>query len=381
MGSENKKIGIITFHASYNCGSMLQAYALQKFLQKNGYDSEIIDFSSAGQRRIYSIYAKRVSVKNAIRNLLFFFHKKRILNNFAHYESFKQNEFRLTEYNTDDNSEIIDRYDSVVSGADQIWNITIADYDDAYFLNWVKKARRIAYAPSFGARNPSQYTDDIEKIKAYLNAFDYLSIREFNGQKWIKELIGKDAKVVLDPTLIIDPDDYCDIISGELVVPEEYIFYYSPSYDKDINRLVKKISKKYNLPVIAFNAKSFYTRGMNFTKFKLPAFEDPKVYLQLMKHARMVITTSFHGCIFSTIFKRDFWVVKNGGMFENDDRALTLMKLLGIEDRMVKIEFDEDFDYFRHVDYSSYDTNLAKHRVDSQEYLLSALEGKNETTK
>ncbi len=375
MAFDRKKVGIITFHASYNCGSMLQAYALQKFLQKNGYEPEMIDFSSEGQRRLYSIYAKRKTLKNLVRNSIFFMHKKRIVNNFSRYENFKQTHFNLTEYNTAVGDEIIDRYDAVIAGADQIWNVTISDYDDAYFLNWVKNAKRIAYAPSFGARNPKEFSDNPEKISEFLKSFDNLSIREYNGQKWIKELTDTEAKVVLDPTLIVEPEDYSEITSDKLKLPKEYIFYYSPSFSKNINLLVKKISKKYSLPVIAFNAKSFYTKGMNFKGFKLPDFEDPTAYLQLMKNASMVITTSFHGCIFSTVFKRNFWVVKNGGMFGTDDRVLTLLKQLAIEDRMIQIEFDDDFDYLKTADYSRYEINLSQIKKESQKYLLSALEG------
>ena len=68
----NKKTGIITFHASYNCGSMLQAYALQKFLNKNEYENEIIDFSSKGHRCLYSVFFKNNSIKNIIKNLFLY---------------------------------------------------------------------------------------------------------------------------------------------------------------------------------------------------------------------------------------------------------------------------------------------------------------------
>ena len=94
-----------------------------------------------------------------------------------------------------------------------------------------------------------------------------------------------------------------------------------------------------------------------------------------MKNASMVITTSFHGCIFSTVFKKNFWVVKNGGMFGTDDRVLTLLKQLSIEDRMVPIEFNDDFDYLKSADYTQYNINLKTLKEESQNYLLSALEG------
>lgn len=373
--NNNKKVGIITFHASHNCGSMLQAYALQCFLQKNGYNAEIIDFSSKGQRELYSLYNKNKSLKFVIRNFIFHLHAKRLKNTRQRYEDFKKNYFNLTNYSTGKTNEIIDDYYAVIAGADQVWNTTISDYDDAYFLNWVKDAKRIAYAPSFGAKNPFEYAKDIEQIKKYLNQFEHLSIRENNGQKWINELIGKKVPVVLDPTLIIDKEDYKKITSKDLELPEKYIFYYSPSYSLDINNLVRKISKKYKLPVIAFNGKAYYLRGMELSGFKLPKFEDPTAYLQLMENAEMVITTSFHGSIFSTVYSKNFWVIKNGGMFGDDDRVYTLLTKLNITERLIPNKFDENFDYMKSIDYNFFETLLKEQREFSENYLLEALKG------
>ena len=381
MAVEHKKIGIITFHASYNCGSMLQAYAMQYFLQKKGFSVEIIDFSSEGQRKLYSLYSKKITLKNLIRNAIFFLHRNRIKNNYRRYEKFKKDKFNLTAYNAATQNQLLDDYFAVIAGADQIWNITISDYDDAYFLPWVKHARKIAYAPSFGAKNIIECSKEPQKYMSYLKSFDFLSIRELNGKRWIYDLIQEDVPVVLDPTLLLDENDYFDIISNDLNLPDKYIFYYSPQYSLTINKLVARISKKYKLPVIAFNSKNFYLRGMNFQKFKLPEFEDPSAYLQLMKNSTMVITTSFHGAIFSTIFKRTFWVIKNGGMYGNDDRASTLLNIIGLNERLVSDEYDEDFNYFKPVDYDEYTLKLAKARDISKKFILAALDDNNEINK
>ena len=372
----NKKTGIITFHASYNCGSMLQAYALQKFLNKNEYENEIIDFSSKGQRCLYSVFFKNNSIKNIIKNLIVFFNKKQISKNYKLYEKFKRENFNLSCCFTSENSEIKDNYKAVISGADQIWNITISDYDDAYFLNWVKNARKIAYAPSFGAKNPKEYASDIDKYKEFLMDYDYLSIRENNGKKWINELIDKEVPLVLDPTLIIDKEDYEELISDELKLPDKYIFYYSPGFTHEINSMVKQISKKYKIPVITFNSKAYYLRGVNLTGFKLPESEKPSTYLQLMKNASLVITTSFHGTIFPTLYRKKFWVIKNGNMFLDDDRVLTLVNQLGLNDRLIGSEYNDNFNYMSEVDYDKYDNSISDLKSFSQKYLLDALEGK-----
>jgi len=379
MSTDKKKVGIITFHASHNCGSMLQAYALQCFLEKQGCDACMIDFSSYGQRELYSLYNKNKSLKFIIRNLIFFLHSKRLKSTRERYEGFKKQYFNLTDFSTSDMDELsedaFDDYYAIVAGADQIWNTTISDYDDAYFLPFAKNAKRIAYAPSFGAKNPLEHAKDVGKIRGFLNDFDDLSIRENNGQKWIENLIGKKVPVVLDPTLIIEKEDYDKITSTELKLPEKYIFYYSPSYSLSINKLVKKISKKYNLPIIAFNGKAFFLRGMEFCGFKLPAFEDPTAYLQLMKESEMVITTSFHGSIFASIYGKKFWAIKNGGMFGNDDRVITLFNQLDVSERLIPIEFDDDFDYMKPVNYETYEKNLKEKKKFSQNYLIEALKG------
>ncbi len=372
-----KKIGIITFHNSYNCGSMLQTYALQHIVKNDlNLPCEVIDFSNEGQRELYSVFCKCCSLKNIVKNIVIAPHQKKIRNDFLSYEEFKNKNFLLTPKSYCKMEELSDQgYSHVITGSDQVWNITIDDADDAYFLPWVKTAKKVAYSPSFGAKDIKKYSDNPEKYREYLNNFYGLSVRENNGQRWIKELIGKEVPVLLDPTLLLSKEDYDEIASTKLKLPEKYIFYYSPGYQKDISRLVSKISKKYNLPVIAFNSKTFHTKGMNFlSDFKLPEIENPSTYLQLIKNAELVITTSFHGTVFSSIYKKKFWTVKNGGMFGDDDRVKTLIDTLHLNDRLTAIEFDDTFNYLCNVDYSKYDEIITREQEKSTKYLKEVLD-------
>lgn len=369
-----KKIGILTFHKSYNCGSMMQTFALQTTVKKLGGTPEIIDFSNNGQKKLYQVMFPNNSVKNIVKNIIIYPHRKRIKENNLKYEDFINNYFYLSEKKYSTMDELDEHnYSTIIAGSDQIWNITIDDADDAYFLPWVKKARKIAYAPSFGAKNIMEYTKNIEKYKSYLNGFEYLSIRENNGKKWIKDLIGKDVPVVLDPTLLLEASEYNSLIKNQLILPDKFIFYYSPHYENDINILVKSISKKLNMPVIGFNSKTFYVKMMNLNGYKLPDFEDPSVYLELIKKADIVITTSFHGTIFSSIFKKKFWVVKNGGMLKSDDRVQTLASDLDLSDRIIPIKYDDSFDYNKEKNYDKYDKLLSERRIQSMNYLKKAL--------
>lgn len=377
MGNDmnKKKIGIITFHNSYNCGSMLQAFALQQVVDRlTERKSEIIDFSNEGQKKLYSVCQPNDGVKNIIKNIILAPWHKRIARNYESYESFKRRNFRLSHPPIHKSTKLSDAdYDIVLAGSDQIWNITIEDGDDAYFLPWVKNARKVAYAPSFGAKDIAKFSDEPNRYSEYLKSFSDLSIRERNGLEWLENLTGRNAELLLDPTLLLAQENYEKIESHDLKLPSRYIFYYSPGYSRDINNLVRRISKKYTMPVIAFNTKTFYVKGMQFLGFRLPEIENPSTYLQLIKNAEMVITTSFHGTVFSTIYRRKFWTVKNGGMFGDDDRVKTLMYLLDLEDRMISAEFDDEFNYLKEKNYSKYDYLLKKQQEKAYKYLKKAL--------
>lgn len=353
-----KKVGIITFHNSYNCGSMLESFAIHTYLKKDGINNEIINFSNEGQREMYAVFNKNDSLKHIIKNLLVFPHRKKIKNNNLKYEEFKNKNFELSKEYIYSKQLDESMYSIVVAGSDQIWNITIKDKDDAYFLNWVKNARKVAYAPSFGARKISNYTTDVERYKKYLKDFDAISIRENNGQKWLKEM-GILAPVLIDPTLLLDKNDYDKILDLTYTIPyKEYIFFYCPHFNKEICKFVKKIAKKYKLPVIAWSTKSYYLKGISRFGFELPEYESPAVYLKLIKNAKLIFTTSFHGTIFSTIYGKKFYTIKNGDMYGDDDRVLTLLNSLDLMTRCIPYDYDEKKDYFEDIDYTNYKNKL-----------------------
>lgn len=378
-----KKVGIITFHASHNCGSMLQAFAIQTVIEEIGYQSEIINFSNYGQQQLYSNHYQNDNLKGIIKNMLIFPHRKRIEMVYNSYEDFIKNTFKLSKKKYSKLEELNEnnlKYNMYVCGSDQIWNITIPDSDDAYFLPFVKKHKKIAYAPSFGAKNLKTYATNLEKYRNYLKSFDFLSIREKNGSKWLLDLIDREVPVVLDPTLIIDKRKY-ELLEQESGINGKYIFYYAPGYMKEITSFVEKLSKKYNLPVIVWNSKQYYIKGLKRKSFSLPINENPGIYLSLIKNAELVITTSFHGSIFSTIYKKNFWIMKNGGMYGDDDRVLTLVKELSLENRLIIPDFDDNFDYLRSVDYKQYDKNLIRLKNKSVNYLIEALGDSDERNK
>lgn len=364
------KVGIITFHRSYNCGSMLESYAIHFYLKKMGIENEIIDFSNTGQRRLYSVFFECNSIKNIVKNILLLPHRRRIAQNNFKYEEFKEKYFEMSEEFSEMKQLHDTEYEVIIAGSDQIWNITIQDGDDAYFLPWVCKAKKVAYAPSFGARNISVWAKDVDKYRKWLKDFAALSVREQNGAKWIWELTGEKVDVLPDPTLLLDKEEYEHLLDSSFINHKKYIFFYCPSFQEEICRMVKKISDKYEMNVIAWSTKAYYIRMIYRYGFRLPEYESPSVYLSLIKGAELVVTTSFHGTIFSTIFRKKFYVIKSGGMYGDDDRVKTLLQSIKMTQRLVPCGYQNDYDYLQPIDYGTYERELYKLRQKAYSYIF-----------
>ena len=375
----------MTFHASHNCGSFLQSFALQQFLIKNNFDAEIIDYSNDGQQQLYQVVFKNTSIKNILRNIILIPRRRILKNTYQNYEKFITTNLKLSKVKFSNYKELENynfKYDIVICGSDQIWNVTIEDFDKSYLLPFISKKKKIAYAPSFGAKKMSNYltTEKLEEYINYLKDFSLITVREENGKKWLKEMLNKEVPVVLDPTLLLEREDYKKIEKlYDKEISGKYIFYYSPSYNPQINKLVSKIAKKYKLKVVAWNPRSYYLKLMNFSNFYLPKEENPGVYLSLIRDAELVITTSFHGTIFSTIYQKKFWVIKNGEMYGDDDRVKTLINQVAISDRLIPFEYKDDFDYLAEVNYIQYKENIKKLKEFSKNILLRGINNDNET--
>ena len=152
-----KKIGIITFHSSHNCGSMLQAYALQTVLEKRyGAEVEVIDFSNKGSRNLYGLFDFRLKRSALKHNLLTIRHWKLVNQYRRDYINFKEKYLHTTERQFRNHKELesLDgKYDVIIAGGDQVWNVLCPDADDAYFLDFIHDSKKAAYSPSLGGNN------------------------------------------------------------------------------------------------------------------------------------------------------------------------------------------------------------------------------------
>lgn len=380
------KIGIITFHASHNCGSMLQAYALCKVLRDDfKQDAELIDFANKGSRQMYSLWNNKMFyrsgrpilsvLKTNISNLL---HSKEVKKVMTDYEAFSSKYLPKSKGCYKKTSELVGvekNYDMLISGGDQVWNICCTDADDAYFLSFAHGVKKVAYSPSLGAMNILKYAKNPDKYRKYLLDYQHLSVRELNGQKWLKELLGKDVPIVPDPTLLLSADEWTKFLPVE-DIKEEYIFNYAFSYaNEENNKILKKISDKYNLPVYIIDAKSYYAHKLGEKYgFRLYKQSGPLAFLGLMKNASLVLTQSFHGSLFAAKFNRRFWSYKNAIVRNpDDDRARCVLNQLGLINRYQTFSDLLQKDLLQPIDYVSVNPVLEDLSKQGREYLSKVL--------
>lgn len=368
------KAGIITFHASLNCGSMLQAYALQEVLiRKFEINTEIINYSNRGQRQYYALWDTKLRpriIKSNLKALPYYKYIKKVN---ADYRDFFYKYFNLSGpmlKKMSDLNNIEENYDIIIAGGDQVWNIRCRDADDAYFLSFVNNKKKVSYAPSLGgidinkyAKNPLKYTD-------LLKSFDYLSVRENNGQKWLKKLTGKNVPVIADPALLLTAKEWCDYLPVS-EINERFIFYYAFSYSNiDNNKAMQEINHKTGLPVYMIDARSWAICRLDRYGIKLYKKAGPLGFLSLIKAAELIITESFHGTLFSALFKKNFWSCRNRIAIDpDDDRAMCILAQLGLIDRYKILDELPDIDIFKEIDYKPVHKRIKEIREVSLEYI------------
>lgn len=368
------KVGTLTFHAANNNGSFLQAYALQKVLNEIGIENEIINYYSEQQEEQYKIFRKICNVSCVLKNLISVAHFSGVKKKFQRFDEMRNRFLIMTpRLKTEEEVyEVVENYDAIICGSDQIWNTRARDFSMAYFLPDVNK-KKITYAVSCGTHIEDI---DIEKVVFYAKTFDRNAFRERKTLQELQKRGLENSIVALDPTLLLNSDCYDKLIPSEIesgIQRGKYIFLYTINYSDDILKEAKIIGEKLKLPVVTvFSGYSVF----KCLKYGIKVIYDstPDVFLWLIQNASVCCTNSFHGTAFSIIFHKEFYRLcdKDGqGHCVYDDRIDGLLEELGILGNKVS-----DVDIFTRYmpNYNSIDKKLELLRSKSIGYLVDAFE-------
>lgn len=348
------KIGIFTFFQT-NYGAVLQAFALQRYLQKQqNTDVEIIDFTTANHLLEHQVFRKQ-KTRNPIKfiayyilTLLRYRHIKKRINNTW---EFKKRYFRYTRrYSTiEDVLKNHPQEDIYITGSDQVFNPN-AKYVPVYYLNFDKgNSKKVAYAPSFGI---SQFSDDISaKISNYIDDFDFLSCREPAGAEYLSKLTGKSVPVVVDPVMLISETEW-----GEVAVKpkynENYILIYDLNGANNLIKIAKKIQKHTRLPIVCITGNRIKIYPIDKHVYDA----GPAEFIGWIKHASYVVTDSFHGTMFSLIFHKQFFTFI--ALERTSSRIRSILDKVALNDRIITkttlANFNlKDYDEINQINYDN----------------------------
>jgi len=261
-------------------------------------------------------------------------------------------------------------YDAFLCGSDQLWlpNNLGSHF---YTLEFAPDNKpKIAYATSFGV---SQIPDGQKKATAkYLNRFQHLSTRELAGQKIIKELTGKMAQVVCDPTLLFDAEGWKQMLPEKKIVEEPYVFCYFLGTNEEHRKIANEFKSKTGLKLVTCPFLDNYVEcDLNFGDIQL--FDmDAADFVNLIRHAEYILTDSFHGSVFSILNHKKFMTFNrfNAGANSRNSRIDSLCTLLGLSERRYS---GNVMDVKNGIDYNAVEEKLKKLRAESAKYLKDAL--------
>lgn len=367
-----KKIRTITFHSSYNFGSNLQAYALQEFIKKlykknnKTVDYKIINLRTNKQDDMYK-YSNR-GIKNNIINVLY---GKKMKKRQSRFEDFYNKYLDMTrEYKSlEELKKENIQADYFISGSDQLWNIRAHDFDWANFIEFSEKGKKISYAASFGEKEIEFTQNEKDRIKEDLQKYENISVRDEYAYNIVKNLLNKNPIINVDPTMLLSIQEWTDLANEiENVQKGEYLLLYSLNLTDEKARFVYKLAKKLDLKVVVMSR--FFkldTKYHFIKKYDASTIE----FLNLIKNAKCVITSSFHGTIFSILFHKPFYSI-NGN---NDYRISRLLKLTDLLNRAININDDIDLleKEMYNIVFEKVDKAIENEILKSEEYLTEAL--------
>ena len=338
-----KKVGIITFHASHNYGSMLQAYALQQVVLNMGYQCEIINFRTKRQKQMfYPDYCKGTIFERMKKLIVQFPHIKEAWHKYILFEKFLQSDLILSEHEYGTIKELeqgkLD-YDYYISGSDQIWNTDCFDFDIAYYLPFAHSGKLIAYAPSMGPTPEKSKSLNID-ITHLLERYYKIGVREPDTANFIHKVFNGEVSTVIDPTLLLSPSHWQSLITTDSIIKGDYIFVYSPKFKsfEEGYKMAEDISERYKMKVVLSRNHKYLCEKRRWNRFVIKADIGPKEFINLIKNARLVCCDSFLAVVFSIIFQVPFLVID--GM--EDSRISNLLKMARLENRSIKS--NQDFD-------------------------------------
>lgn len=372
------KIAILTLPISINYGGILQAYALQSVLDKLGHNTCFLNlrykknpfwlrFLVECKRIVYLfLFNKVTNLSSKERRLI-----TKDISRFVS-ENIKLGRPLYTQkelYRECKKQKV----NLIVYGSDQIWRPAYAPDIYCYYGSFVRgDVRQISYAASFGIKSAMEYNSEhLQKCSELIKSFSAISVREDSGIDICRDNFNVLAECHLDPTLLLTIENYRELIANaDTKKTKGNLLVYILDETKETKELVSKIVEAKSLTPFYLNL-NVHDTTIPVEKRILPSVEQ---WLRGFDEADYVLTDSFHGCIFSILFKKQF--VSLGNKVRGMERFESLLKKFALEDRLVNIDSYENIYsllFYRKIQYEKVYDILNKERDHAYSFLRYAI--------
>ena len=372
-----KKAGLITIHNAYNYGAVLQSTALLSVVESLGISCELIDYICEFEEREKKLFVKDFSLYGIMRNIRSMLSYSKYKKRSNAFEGFMKENYCLSSISYKDYDDFLQgdfNYDYCITGSDQTFCLHLRGDDVSmmkpYFLEYVQKGKKVSYASSFGEKIKLNTADDEKWIKDKLKGYHCLSVREKRSADYTESLIGERPSVVLDPTLLLNEKEWSKF-EKPIKIKGDYILFYSVLSDKSVVKAVHQFAKKIGLKVVVPHLKNHYEI---FEKFVRVDYVGPGEFLSLIKNAKYIVTTSFHGTVFALNYKKPF----SSMLLGEGNRISSILHILQLQNRLAKNADDLFAQYSTVINYQNPHELLEEERKQSIDFLKNALDYKGE---
>lgn len=357
-------IGILTYHRSHNYGTMLQAIALRRAIADMGHVAVFLDYWPWHQRKLYALFSWTT------------FRRGGLLDRFRYLKRFLltlvPKLFRRRRFNSFFRKEIkpycrnpFDEFDVVVFGSDQIWRKQLVGgaFNPIYFgCDSFQTSWRVAYAASMGdvPTNP----DDCELVKNWLGHLDRISVRESDVQEFLSKSGFQSVFKAVDPVFLDTPESWEEKSSGPPLVSSSYLLFYDLQSSCVDRSSLDRFAENHRLTIVRIvgTADSLPTATKRST-------DGPLEFLNLVRNAACVVTSSFHGMAFSILFHKPFYACFRS----KTSRAVSLLNDVGLSHQLIspKEPIPEEIP---EIDWQNVDVRIERLRNQSIQWLRSTIE-------
>ena len=369
------KIAILTLPLHTNYGGILQAYALQTVLERMGHTVEHLQPRVEYPPLHPAWQMPMVWIKRLMRKYIGGDNKLPVFEDPRKWvrkntDVFIQRYIRSRQIEDMGwNSSIAKKYDVIIVGSDQVWRPCMSGYHtERFFLDFVEELSisKIAYSASFGVEE-SEFSDtQVHNIRPLISRFDAISVRESSGKELCSTLFGVSASCTLDPTMLLDAEDF-ELLSRGAEKHNGSLMSYVLDDSNEAERFIGRIAERYGLAPFKTNSKvERLGKVKRISECQQPPVED---WLRSFRDAEFVVTDSFHACVFSILFKKPFLCIGND--FRGMARFHSLLGQFGLMDRLVSLndpkipETEIDWDRVYEI--------LEAKRAESMDFLRKAL--------